>query len=1181
MKLLIANRGEVAIRVARAADELGIDTVAIHAEDDAECLHVRRAGAAVALAGAGPRAYLDAEQIVRVAVEQGCTALHPGWGFLAESSHFARRCAEAGILFVGPPPEVLELFGDKTRARALAEREGLPVPAGISEPVTIERAGQFFDSLPRGVSMVLKAAAGGGGRGLRVVTDRVELSEAYRRAASEADAAFGSPDLYVEELIAGARHVEVQVAADDQGTVVALGDRDCSLQRRHQKLIEIAPAPGLPDHLRAALADAALALARAGEYRGLGTFELLVPAPGVLPASHPGFFFIEANARLQVEHTVTEEVTGLDLVALQLELARGGTLAELACAPGRVPAPRGYAIQARVNTETLGADGTTRPSTGTLALFELPSGPGVRVDTHGYAGYAIGSRYDSLLAKVIGSSSENRLEPAIRRTARALEELRIEGVATNVPLLLAILEHPDVADARIHTRFVDENLESLLAKAERRARTGHSAAGAGAETAADPDAASPPGSASAPPARHAGARVDALDPLAVLDYGKGLAAPHPGGSGVASQKFAAPETAAPAGEREDEPPPAPAGVVALSAPMQGTIVALELDPGDAVRAGAPVLIMEAMKMEHEIRARASGALRELFVAVGDTVYEGALLAWIEESDADAAGEQGEEAIDLDTIRPDLAEVRRRHESTLDAARPDAVAKRTRTGQRTARENVDDLCDPGTFVEHGQLVLTPGTGLPREEVIARFPADGMVTGIGSVNGELFPGEASRCVVMAYDYTVLAGTQGALNHPKTDRMLELAEQWRRPVVLFAEGGGGRAGTGGKRHGGESTTTAGQGRSDETYRPLDTPTFSSMARLSGLVPLVGITSRFCFAGNASLLGCCDVIIATADSSLGMGGPALIEGGGLGVFRPEEVGPMAVQVPNGVVDVAVADEAEAVAVAKRYLSYFQGRLAEWECGDQRLLRRVVPENRLRVYRVRDAIEGLADTGSVLELRPGFAPGIVTALIRIEGRPLGVVANDPMHLSGAIDSPGSDKAARFLQLCDAFDLPVLVLCDTPGMMVGPEIERTAIVRHCSRLFVTGANVTVPVFAVVLRKAYGLGAQAMCGGDLKRPLFTVAWPTAEFGGMGLEGQVKLGFRNELAAIEDPAARRARYQELVAAAYERGRALSAGASFAVDDVIDPADTRWWIARALESLPQPRRRTGKKRPYVDTW
>jgi len=1152
MKLLIANRGEIAIRIASAAADLGIPTLAIYSEDDARCLHLLRADAAAALTGVGVRAYLDVDQIIRVAKEHDCDAIHPGYGFLSESADFARRCAQDGLLFVGPPSEVLALLGDKVRARALAEKHHVPVVPGVSQPVTLAEAEEFFAALPDGAAMVIKAVGGGGGRGLRVVNRREEIADSYRRASSEAQAAFGMRELYVERLVRGARHVEVQIAADGQGEVSALGDRDCSLQRRHQKLVEIAPAPALSGELRSALAGAALTLARAAGYRNLGTFEFLVEPSG----SEAGFVFIEGNARLQVEHTVTEEVTGIDLVRLQLELARGRSLRELGCASGAIPAARGFAIQARVNMETMAADGSTRPSGGTLAVFQVPSGPGLRVDTFGYAGYETSPSFDSLLAKVIGHAGGDDLDGTVRRMVRGLDDFRIEGVETNIAFLQTLLEHPDVRAWRVHTRFVDEHGAELARKATGRAAAWRFFA---------------PSRSESGHAKLAGAKVDAQDPLAVLDYGKSAAK----SPTVPADVVAAVATSAPAA------PPAPEGCVALSAPMQGTIVSFEVDCGATVRRGAPVLVMEAMKMEHEIGAPVGGTVRELLVGVGDAVYEGAVLAWIEEGALEVGDEGGAAEVDLDFVRPDLAEVHFRHQVTLDEARPDAVAKRRRTNQRTARENIDDLCDEGSFVEHGQLVLTPGTGLPREEVVRKFPTDGMVTGIGSVNGRLFSGQTSRCVVMAYDYTVLAGTQGALNHPKTDRMLELAERWRLPVVLFAEGGGGRAGTGGRRPGGESTTKAGQGRSDETYRPLDTPTFTTMARLSGLVPLVGITSRWCFAGNAALLGCCDVIVATADSSIGMGGPALIEGGGLGVFRPEEVGPMDVQVPNGVVDVAVQDEAEAVAVAKQYLSYFQGRLDDWECLDQRLLRRVVPENRLRVYRVRDVIEGMADTGSVLELRPHFGLGMVTAFIRIEGRPIGVIANNPQFLSGAIDSPGADKAARFMQLCDAFDIPILVLCDTPGMMVGPEIERTALVRHCCRLFVTGANVTVPLLTIVLRKAYGLGAQAMAGGDMKQPFFTVAWPTGEFGGMGLEGQVKLGFRNELAAIEDPHERRTRYEELVAAAYQRGKALNAGVSFAVDDVIDPADSRRWVSKALESLPAPAPRTGKKRSNVDTW
>ena len=1134
MKLLIANRGEIAIRIALAAADLGIESVAVYSEDDDRALHVRKADSATALTGSGARAYLDSAQLLRVAADSGCDAIHPGYGFLSESAEFARQCLASGLTFVGPPPEALALFGDKARARALAQEVGVPVVPGTSEPTTLEQARAFFESLPGGSTMLIKAVAGGGGRGIRIVTDVGKIGQAMARAQSEANAAFGVPDVFVERFVVGARHVETQIAVDCDGQFVCLGDRDCSLQRRHQKLIEVAPAPGLSNSVRSGIASASAALAKVAGYRNLGTFEFLV--------DREEYFFMEANARLQVEHTVTEETSGLDLLQIQLRLAQGQSLEASGARRGRLGSAQDAAVQARVNMETMQADGSAKSSGGTLEAFDVPSGKGVRVDTFGYAGFRPSLNFDSLLAKVVGHASEGGLEAAMRRTARALGDFRIVGVDTNIPFLQALLAHRDVRAWKVHTRFVDERMEELVA-----ARPG-----AGRFF--------PVQELPAPQAGMAGARVDPNDPLAVLSYGKRAAAARPGGTKSGAL---------------------PNGAKQIFAAMQGTIVSIDAEVGSAVRAHDVVLVMESMKMEHEIRAGTSGIFREVTVAVGDTVYEGYPLAAIEEREIDVASHEGPSDVDLNHLRPDLAEVHARHEVTLDAARPDAVAKRRKTGQRTARENVDDLCDEGTFVEYGQLALTPGTGLAQDEVIRKFPTDGMITGIGSVNGADFPGEASRCAVLAYDYTVLAGTQGVLNHVKTDRMLEVATKWRRPVVLFAEGGGGRAGTGGKRKGGAATTAAGQGRSDDMYRPLDTPTFATMGSLSGLVPLIGITSRFCFAGNASLLGCCDVIVATENSSIGMGGPALIEGGGLGVFRPEEVGPMEIQVPNGVVDLAVKDEAEAVAVAKRYLSYFQGPLADWTCKDQRLLRRVVPENRLRVYSIRELVGILADTDSVLELRPEFGPGMVTALARLEGRPVGIVANNPQFLSGAIDSDGSDKAARFMQLCDCFDIPVVVLCDTPGMMVGPEIERTALVRHCSRMFVTGANLSVPLVTIVLRKAYGLGAQAMAGGHTKRPMLTVAWPTAEHGGMGLEGQMKLGFRNELAAIEDPSARAARYAELVAAAYERGKALNAGVAFALDDVIDPADTRRCIMGALASVPAPPARTGKKRPYVDTW
>ncbi len=1143
--LLVANRGEIAIRIMRAAGELGIRTVAVHSEDDARSLHTRKADAVRPLEGQGVAPYLDISQLVAAAQRAGCDAVHPGYGFLAESAAFARACEEAGLTWVGPRPETLDLFGTKTQARTLAQDKDVPVVPGLSHAVSLEEAHAFFADLPGGAGMIIKAVAGGGGRGMRTIAEPGEIDAAFERCASEAAQAFGDPGLYVERWVPRARHVEVQIAGDADGGVTHFGERDCSIQRRHQKLIEIAPAPALPPDVRSRITDAAVRLAKASGYRNLGTFEFIVDAGEDATGE---FWFIETNARLQVEHTVTEEVTGVDLVQLQLRLAAGETLAGLGLSQEQAPSPRGFAVQARVNMETMAPDGSTRPSGGALAAFDIPSGPGVRTDTFGYAGYRTSPNFDSLLAKVIGYSPTPDLGDALRRTSRALAEFRIEGVATNLDLLQTILAHPDLAAARVYTRFVDDHVAALV----------------------DPINAThprrfferPAPAASAP--GQAGVTVDQGDPLAVLAHGKEGAPAAPPNAAVEPDFLPAVDV--------------PEGVYAVRAPLQGTIVTIDVAPGDAVREGRLLLVMNAMKMEHEVYAEASGIVREVTVAAGDTIYEGHPVILIDEGEVDASGEAVAEEIDLDYVRPDLAEVHERHDATLDENRPDAVARRRRTKQRTARENVDQLCDPGTFVEHGSLALTPGTGLSLEEVIRRFPTDGMITGVGNVNGEHFEDEDSRCVVLAYDYTVLAGTQGAVNHPKTDRMLELAGKWRRPVVFFTEGGGGRAGTGGRREGGQAAAEA---PTIGGYRPLDTPTFATMAKLSGLVPLVGVTSGRCFAGNAVLLGCCDIIIATANSNIGLGGPAMVEGGGLGVFTPEEIGPMDVQVPNGVVDIAVENEEEAVEAAKQYLSYFQGPIKDWDCADQRILRTLVPENRLRAYNVRAIIETMADAGSVLELRPHFGIGMVTSLIRIEGRPIGVIANNATHLGGAVDSPGADKGARFMQLCDAFDIPILFLVDTPGMMVGPEVEKTALARHSARLFVTGANLSVPHVAIFLRKGYGLGAQAMVGGNTKEPFFAAAWPTGEFGGMGLEGQVKLGYRNELAAIEDPEERMARYEDLVERAYERGKALNQGVAFGLDDVIDPMDSRLWISAALRSVPTPPRREGKKRPNIDTW
>jgi acetyl-CoA carboxylase carboxyltransferase component len=522
--------------------------------------------------------------------------------------------------------------------------------------------------------------------------------------------------------------------------------------------------------------------------------------------------------------------------------------------------------------------------------------------------------------------------------------------------------------------------------------------------------------------------------------------------------------------------------------------------------------------------------------------------------------------DGEPMRADLKEVIERHSRGLDERRPEAVARRRKTGQRMVRENIKDLCD-GHFIEYGALaVAAQRQRRTMEDLTSRTPADGVIAGIGQVNGSLFGEDQARCMIIAYDYTVLAGTQGFFGHKKKDRMLRLAHEQRLPVVLFAEGGGGRPGD--------------VDADGVVVYGLDLATFAMFAKLSGKVPVVGIVSGRCFAGNAVLLGCCDVIIAAQNANIGMAGPVMIEGGGLGVFKPEDIGPMDVQTKNGVVDIAVADDAEAVAVARKYLSYFQGVISQWEAADQRLLRNMIPEQRRYVYDVRTIIKTIADTDSFHELRPKFGPEMITGLMRIEGKPFGIIANNCQHQAGAIAAEGADKAARLMQLCNAHGLPLVSLVDTPGFMVGPEVERRAQVRHICRMFVVGSHLTVPFFTVFLRRGYGLGAQAMAKGGFHEPFFAVAWPTGEFGGMGLEGFVRAGFRKELGAVKDPQEREALYEKLLASLYERGKAINMASYLEIDAVIDPADTRRWIMEGLKAVPAERaERAGHD--FVDTW
>lgn len=1103
-KVLIANRGEIAIRVCRAVAELGWSSVVVHSEDDSESLHARKGDSAVALGASGASAYLDIERLVAVARDHGCTMVHPGYGFLSERADFAQRCHEAGLIFVGPSVETLTAFGNKAIARKLAADCGVPLPRGTGLLTAADEAHALLRQVGRGSGIMLKAVAGGGGRGIRIVRDAGDIASALDRCRSEAKAAFGDDRVYAEELIENARHVEVQLVGDGTGNLSIIGDRECSLQRRQQKLVEIAPSPSLTENTRAELFQATLRIAERVKYASLGTFEFLVCRDQETGSDRP--LFMEVNPRLQVEHTVTEEVTGVDLVQLQLRIASGESLAEKV--PPDPMRPHGFAMQLRVNAETMRSDGSTAPSMGTIRTLELPSGPGIRVDTAAYAGYHSGLGFDSLLAKLIVRTPSGDYSSLVRKAYRALCETRIEGLATNLQFLQRLLLEPGVVGNRVNTRFVDERIAGLL----------------------EPNGV-------IHPALHSTQDIASVDANVEIK----VEGPH--------------------------------GSMPVVTPTACRVVEVSVHEGERIAAGQELAVTESMKMEFVIQATFSGTVVSVVAKKGDALYEGAALLHVLPDGAEVEDEASETDLhDLETVRDDLAEVFAAHERLGDAARPEAVARRRKTGQRTARENLADFCDSGSFHEYGGLALAAQRSRRSiEELQEISPADGLITGVGTVNARLFGPDRTRCAVLAYDYTVFAGTQGIFAHAKKRRILRLATKWRLPIVLFAEGGGGRPGD----------------ADDHGHLKLYNATFWGLARLSGEVPIIAIVSGRCFAGNAALVSCADLVIATENASIGMGGPAMIEGGGLGIVPAEDVGPVSVQSRNGVVDVVVKDEPAAVAVAKQFMSYFQGVFSTWESPDQRRLRHVVPEAPRRAYNMRDVIEILADTGSLLELRPNFGIGMITAFIRVEGHPVAVLANNPNHLAGAIDAEAADKAAQFAALAESLRIPFLALCDTPGFMVGPDAEKAGLVRRSGKMFVNGSRLTVPRFTVVVRKAYGLGAVAMVGGNSYEQMFCVAWPTGHFGKMGLEGQVKLAYRKELASIPDEADREARIQQMVAELHDRGTALNTAPFLSIDDVIDPMETRAWLVAGLQMArqrfngQQTREASLDREPFGSAW
>ncbi|KAE8224368.1 hypothetical protein CF319_g2719 [Tilletia indica] len=1154
VRLFIANRGEIALRILNTVIStsfpgLHIIPLISHTPAEAHSAPVLAVPAAqrIPLPHNGPHAFLDIPSLIAAAKSAGAHALIPGYGFLSESADFAQAVIDAGIIWVGPDPTHLRTLGDKIAARQLASKIGIPVVPATDSSLTLKELERFARDLPNRSKVILKAIAGGGGRGMRVIDvesqDSQEVQQAFESCSREAVAAFGNGALFAELLVENARHIEVQVVGDGSGQVAHLWERECTLQRRHQKLVEWAPSPTLrpTSDLRDRILDSALRLASNVHYKNLGTFEFLV-----LPDTDE-FFFMEANPRLQVEHTVTEQVTGFDLVALQLRIAlQSASLADLNLGPTAppLPFPTNFAVQLRINAEQILPSGEVVPSSGTLtSLFSPPTGRNIRVDTAAHAPrpggitYSSQPAFDSLLAKLIVTGAADwRL--TLQSARAALEAFGIDGIATNREFLMALLDHRDVRANDIHTRFVDLNFGEILA--------------------------------SVPAPSRVSKRSDASSRLPQHQPARSsLPSPPPSPS--------------------IEGPSLPNGHEAIQAPLVSTVVSIDVKKGDTIQKGQQLAVLSAMKMENLVRAPRAGRIEAVLVQNGDSLERGRVMFHLGSASSEAGQEEVkgseqkdevveemEKVVDLDAERPELVRLKAAKALIVDnAGRKAAVEKRHKQGFLTARENVEMLVDQGSLVELGDFaVAAQRSEVDLDKLKAATPGDGLIIGWATINEKKLSAEGgfrrfpspARAAVCIGDYLTLAGTQGWFHHLKLDRIFGQVLQNPAPLVLYAEGGGGRPND--------------FDLMNIKVASLDTPSFTllSTIKIRGY-PTIGVGHQYVFAGNAALLGTCDVIIATGGSSIGMGGPAMIEGGGLGKVPAKLVGPVEMHAERGHIDILVENEREAAEMARRVLLYFQGALpvpsapSQSRCtADQRLLRHVLPESRTRTYDVRRIINTLADDGSFTELGARWKTSLITGFIHVEGQPLAVIASDvSTSMGGAIDVPAAQKAIRFLQMLHRTRAAhLLVLCDTPGFAIGPEEEVRGGLRAFADLFGAyaaygeGPDGGGRIFGVVVRKGYGLAAEAIMGGCTASPIFCAAWPTAEMAGMNIEGAVSLGMRKQLAMIEDERERKETFEGIVAEMYERGRAESMASKLEVDTVIDPAETRRWLLAGLRSV-----------------
>lgn len=1122
-RVLIGNRGEIAIRIARAAASLGLQSVAVHPPADAQSLHTWIADEARSLDGERHRkdpvsAYLDAETLIRIGVDSGCDCVHPGYGFLSENADFAAQCADAGLTFIGPPPELLSLFGDKLRSRELAQSLDVPVVPGSDRALAnADEAATLAAEL--GYPVMLKAAAGGGGRGMRLVARAEDMAEAFARCRGEAEAAFGNGSLFLEKLIDRPRHVEVQILGDLQGNVVHLHERDCSVQLRHQKLIEIAPAPGLDQAVRQRLLEDAVTLARSAGYVNAGTVEFLVaPETG----EH---FFIECNPRIQVEHTVTEQVTGIDLVEAQFLLAGGATLAALGLnGQSAVPAPRGFAVQARV----------TARGTGALTAYREPSGPGVRVDACGYLGYHPPPQFDPLLAKVIcRSGSDGSLASAIGRTGRALAEFHIAGLLNNLAQLRAILCRPEIEAGDARTTLLAES--GLTDAADQHADGG---------------------------------------PLELLER-------HARALGGPAASTSAPGLAVAEGQQ------------AVRSPMAGTVVELRAGEGARVAAGQGLLVVSAMKMETVVEAPCAGTLTAIVaVEPGDEVAADQVVAVIEPGSVSdpsrdgvaetaaaagsgaAEGATGEQswASMLDDVRTLQGLAAQRLAPGSDD--PGVVRQRSR-GKLTCRERIDLLLDPGSFREVGSIAGF--ASYDDEGRIAEFTPANHVGGWGRVDGR-------TAVVCADDFTSRGGHADGAIGAKSLYLDRLSMELRAPSVRMLDGssgGGSVAAMVPQQRAGSSTAressgaikagrprVAGAGGSFLPGHLGSTPYTQQLASVPVINLLLG--SVVGIGAAKAVLGHFSVMVRDI-AQLFVAGPPVVQHAMGYAISKEELGGWHIHCRNGSVDNLAETEQDAVEQARRFLSYLPSSVYEPpptlaprtdDPSDHReeALFDLIPRKRTTTFDVRRAITLMADRDSFFEIGPLWGTDQVTGFVRFNGHPLGVIASDSRHENGgALTADGCSKLKRHLDLCDLFHLPVLNLVDNPGFAVGLEHEIAGTIRRGGEWMVAFAQVSVPIFTVIMRRSFGVAGNNYAT-PRTRPSVRVCWPAADVGGIPPEGGIEAAYKRQLAEAADPAALRAELNARIESVRGPVGPLS---RFQMEEMIDPRDTRRYVCEWVET------------------